>query len=672
MIIFLFFIAFYLGNVLTRSLLIVSVLIVVFLFFVFRRFKKAPLFICLGGVVLGFLLSIPLSIPNSSKFTTHSGFVIATKENYFLLSSGGERLYVYSKGHSYDLGDYLTIDGKKEELEFVTLESGFDFEDYLNKKGVFYSLNASKIEVKWHNFIRINECREKALSHFNKEERSIIGAILFSDGGDTTTSETLSNLHLSRFLSASGIYISLFAMILNYIFSLFMKDKYGEGITISLLAVYMVFTLPRFSVVRVVFLLLLKWINKHLLKKKFSYIEVLSFAGIVCLLFDHYLAYQDSFILGFAIPIISYLIRDIYPRNKVKSYIFRSLTIYLFFIPFEINYYHKIVVLSFPLQLISSPLFLLIGISSLLCFFKIPIYALDKLFVFLLRGYTLGIKGLTFGFLMPVFPEALTMLYYFGFTIYAYYQSLGCRPLERLLSYMLIGITLIHALPIENRLTDEVSFVNVGQGDCTLIRHHQKVMLIDTGGLTYSDIANNNLIPYLRKKRIYKIDAVFITHYDYDHYGALENLRKEYKINHLYDYDSSYPVNTGNLAFSNYNTYGVNNKDENDRSLVLGFNILQKDFLIMGDAPSWVEKEIMTDNKSIPCDILKVGHHGSDTSSSDAFIDYINPKEAVVSCGKNNKFGHPSKSVVVTLNKHNIKIRRTDIEGTITYKQLSI
>ena len=92
----------------------------------------------------------------------------------------------------------------------------------------------------------------------------------------------------------------------------------------------------------------------------------------------------------------------------------------------------------------------------------------------------------------------------------------------------------------------------------------------------------------------------------------------------------------------------------------------------MGDAPSWVEKEIMKDNKSIPCDILKVGHHGSDTSSSDAFIDYINPKEAVVSCGKNNKFGHPSKSVVVTLNKHNIKIRRTDIEGTITYKQLSI
>ena len=82
-------------------------------------------------------------------------------------------------------------------------------------------------------------------------------------------------------------------------------------------------------------------------------------------------------------------------------------------------------------------------------------------------------------------------------------------------------------------------------------------------------------------------------------------------------------------------------------------------------------KEIMNDNEKIPCDILKLGHHGSDTSSSDKFIQYISPKEAIVSCGKNNKFGHPSKSVVDTLNKYRIPIRRTDLEGTITYKELS-
>ena len=84
-----------------------------------------------------------------------------------------------------------------------------------------------------------------------------------------------------------------------------------------------------------------------------------------------------------------------------------------------------------------------------------------------------------------------------------------------------------------------------------------------------------------------------------------------------------------------------------------------------------VEKEIINHVNQIPCDILRVGHHGSNTSTSEAWIKYLKPKEAVISVGKNNKFGHPSKSVVDTLNKYRIPIRRTDLEGTITYKELS-
>lgn len=623
--------------------------------------------LCLGGIVLG--LGYSFIKPTYSK-KSYSGIVYTVKENYFLFNSGGERLYVYSKGHSYDLGDYLTISGKKEELDFTVLESGFDFKSYLNKKGVFNSLNPKHIEVKWHNFIRINESREKALSHFNDEERSIVGAILFSDGGESATSETLTNLHLARFLSASGLYISLFALGLNYLLKLFLKDKHAEIITISLLAIYLVFTIPKFSVFRVVFLLLLKWINKHKLKKKFTYLEVVSFGGLICLLFDHFLALQDSFILGFSIPIISYLIRHIYPSEKIKSYLWRSLTIYLFFLPFEIMYYHKVVVLSFSLQIISTPLFLLIGIVSLLCFFRIPIYAVDKGLIFLLKGYTGIIKPLSFGLLMPEFNVGLLIIYYVIYVVYLYYLTIGVRPIQRWLSIGMVAITALYAIPIENRLTSEVSFVNVGQGDCTLIRHHQKTILIDTGGLTYNDIANGTLIPYLRKKRIYKIDAVFITHYDYDHYGALENLQKEYKVANVYDYYSSFPISVNGLTFNNYNIYGTTSNEENDRSLVLSFNILNNDFLIMGDAPSWIENKIMNDHDKIPCDILKLGHHGSDTSSSERFIQYTSPEIAIVSCGKNNKFGHPSKSVVDTLNKYHIPIRRTDLEGTITYKKV--
>ena len=228
----------------------------------------------------------------------------------------------------------------------------------------------------------------------------------------------LKELHLARFLSASGIFLGAFYAFFKSILTRYMKDKYAEGISLGILSLYVIFTFPRFSILKMMLFLIARWINDHLLKKKYSYLTILSFIGLLCLCLNRYLARQDSFILGFAIPIISYLIRHIYPSEKIKSYLWRSLTIYLFFLPFEIMYYHKVVVLSFPLQIISTPLFILIGIVSLLCFFRIPIYAVDKGLVFLLKGYTGIIKPLSFGLLMPEFNIGLLIVYYAIYIIY--------------------------------------------------------------------------------------------------------------------------------------------------------------------------------------------------------------------------------------------------------------
>ena len=114
------------------------------------------------------------------------------------------------------------------------------------------------------------------------------------------------------------------------------------------------------------------------------------------------------------------------------------------------------------------------------------------------------------------------------------------------------------------------------------------------------------------------------------------------------------------------------NSEDNEKSLVIGFHNANKDFVIMGDAPISIEKEIIKHHSNVPCDILKVGHHGSNTSSSEEWIKYLTPEEAIISCGKNNKYKHPHKEVVNLLNKYKIKIHRTDLEGTIVYKQFSL
>ena len=249
---------------------------------------------------------------------------------------------------------------------------------------------------------------------------------------------------------------------------------------------------------------------------------------------------------------------------------------------------------------------------------------------------------------------------------------IGFRPLYRFLLIGKVSFLLLNAFPIINSVSSEVSFVNVGQGDCTLVRYHNHVTLIDTGGLTNTDVATSSLIPYLKKKRIYKVDAIIITHYDYDHYGALESLKKNYQVGVIYDYHSSFPVQVKEMTFNNYNYYARENAEENEKSLVIGFKMNQKNFLIMGDATSYVERQIVKNEVNINCDILRVGHHGSNTSSCDEFIKYVHPDVAIISVGKNNKFGHPNQEVLATLKRYNVNIRRTDLEGTITYQNMFV
>jgi competence protein ComEC len=137
----------------------------------------------------------------------------------------------------------------------------------------------------------------------------------------------------------------------------------------------------------------------------------------------------------------------------------------------------------------------------------------------------------------------------------------------------------------------------------------------------------------------------------------------------VYEYIKDYqkfPLNVGGLTLANYNVYPELWSEENDESLVISFKINNFSYLIMGDAPKKIETAIMKDNEYIPCDILKVGHHGSKTSSSREFINQINPKYSIISVGKNNRYGHPNKEVLENLD--NSKIYRTDEDGIIMFK----
>ena len=238
-----------------------------------------------------------------------------------------------------------------------------------------------------------------------------------------------------------------------------------------------------------------------------------------------------------------------------------------------------------------------------------------------------------------------------------------------------------------------VYFYDVGQGDSILISNNNNYTLIDTGGKT--SITNTEFnkseynmsekitIPVLKSLGISKINNLILTHGDEDHMKESINLVKSFSVDkvifntgEINNLESSLidELNIRNIPYYQ-NVDKVNDliflytkeyDNENDNSNVIYLNIDNYKFLFMGDASYIREKDIIDKYNLINIDVLKVGHHGSKTSSSKEFISYINPKYSVISVGKNNKYGHPNKEVLNNLKE--TKIYRTDLNGSIMFK----
>lgn len=637
---------------------------VAIIIFLWKRFSRKIAIIGLSIFFIGFGVSY---IKIDFKQETYSGFVVEAKENYFILSSKCERLYVKAKENNYEIGDYLAIKGEKKELDFTVIESSFDFGDYLSKKGIRYELTYKSIKVKFSNYIRMKQYKSWFLSQFNEDTKGVVSSILFSQDIGSETIDIMTDLHLSRLASTSGIYIYTFIAVLEYFLEKKIQEKWTKLISLGILSFYLVFTFPRFAVLKILVISLLRWINNYKLNKKISYPALIAISGFVFLLFDYHLAYQDGFILGYLITILFLFMRSIFEdKRKWQQKIISSIFIYLFFIPFELEFYNSIEPFSFANTLLFTPYFIVIAFVSLISFYGVPIYKLVNYIVFPLKYIFKPFEFLKCEIYAPNLSGPLLLFYYVLFMLLVYYISIKFKPIVMRLLIVFLSFMSVYFLPISNLLTNEVTFINVGQGDACLIRKQDTTILIDTGGNKYSDIATESLIPFLKKKRIYDIDLVITTHDDYDHSGALTSLKDNFIVKNYIKSAESFPLKFGGIELTNYNIYG-GGTDENANSLVIGFNLMHTSFLITGDAPIEIENKIMDDNRYIPCDVLKVGHHGSNTSTSDTFIKYLKPKEAIISVGKNNSYGHPHKSVLDILNRNHVTIKRTDELGTITY-----
>lgn len=238
-----------------------------------------------------------------------------------------------------------------------------------------------------------------------------------------------------------------------------------------------------------------------------------------------------------------------------------------------------------------------------------------------------------------------------------------------------------------------VDFVDVGQGDCTLIRTADAVILVDAGEAGTAD----TVVSYLKEKGIKNIDCCIATHPHSDHIGALYRIFEEFSVDtvllpdipdELIPTTSTYekfldglenvkniiPAGAGdNFDFGSLNLDilgPVKEYDDlNQMSLVSKVSFGNTSVMLTGDAETPAETDMLKKrNVDYSADILKVGHHGSKTSTSEKWLKAVHPQFAVVSCGLDNDYGHPHKSIVNRLEDFGVEYYRTDLEGHILFK----
>lgn len=233
----------------------------------------------------------------------------------------------------------------------------------------------------------------------------------------------------------------------------------------------------------------------------------------------------------------------------------------------------------------------------------------------------------------------------------------------------------------------KIDFIDVGQGDSILVRQNGHNMLIDTG----TNASTEDLISYLNKNNIKTIDYLVLTHPHEDHIGGADAVIRKFKVNNIYMPKVSTSTKTfrdvlramklkglkasepelqdifkvGDAKCTVYGPVSPIEGDLNTYSIVLKLTYGSTSFLFTGDAQASNEKAMIERGYDLRADVLKLGHHGSRTSTSKEFLEKVNPKYAVLSCGKDNDYGHPHGVTVNKLKNKNIPLYRTDEEGTI-------
>ena len=649
-------------------------------------------------LIIVLIISFPrLIIPKQSNYKTTSKEVIGVVEEYSyskdllkITISNKEKIIIYyylKDDNKIDikLGDKIKVLGEFRKPKPNTTKNLFNYQKYLYNKNVFYLVNASKIyklSSTKNIYYKLKQIIKK-----QTENSPYLKAFILGDKEDISKQATTSYQEngISHLLAISGMHITLLSsIVLKILKKLKITEEKRYLYTSILLIIYLMLIGLSASALRGVLFFILFSINKiyyFYIKPQNIFIVVLS----ISLLIDPYYIYDIGFSYSFLISLTLLLTASSITGNYLQRLLKTSILSFLVSIPISLYNYYQINLLSIIYNLFYVPLVsLIIFPLSLISLFIKPLIPIYNIFIYILEKSSIVLNEISLGKL--IFPKLPLIIYFIYLLIIIFIIKKLTIKENKYLLILIVLLFLHYTYPTLTRTT-YIKMIDVGQGDSILIHSNNESVLIDTGGSIDNDeskIVINTTIPLLKSLGIKKLKYLILTHGDADHMGEAKHLIDSFKVKNIlinngeFNYlEKELISKTDNIKIAKEGTIikcgditmvqlNTDLTDENDSSQIYYAMYKNYSILFTGDASLKSEDYILNNYDLSKIDILKVGHHGSKTSTGINLIDKLEPKIALISVGKDNKFNHPNQMVLDNLKTS--QIYRTDINGTITLK----
>lgn len=576
-------------------------------------------------------------------------------------------------------GDKIKVKGTLITPSTNTNQNTFNYQKYLYYKKIYYLVEATSINKIANNHNYLYTIKNTLYQKINKLKSSnYIKTLLFCD--NTLSKEIKESYRIngiSHLFSVSGMHINFFVSIIYLYLNKITYNKRIKYLITNIFIITYLILFPSSSLLRSAVMSILYSIN-YLLKLKIKKIDILLLTLGVSLLINPFIIYDLGYIYSYTITFFLVLSSStLKKKNKINKIIYISLLSFLVSIPITIYNSYEINIISILLNIILVPIISIIILPLTILTYIFPILdSILYLFTNTLETISLFISKINITKIIFPKPSLLIIVLYYIIFLLSYQNK----------KYFYLNIILLIIIYISPYLNSnfEVVMFEVGEADCHLIKYpyNKNTILIDTGKNEYK--IKNEVIPYLKSIGIKKIDYLIITHGDEDHIGGSITLINNFQVKNVIlnkgtftDIEKEliknlnkkkipYQININKINLSNHTIYLLNNtkyNNENDNSIITYFTYQKYKFLYMGDASITTEDNLLENYNLNNISILKVGHHGSNTSSSKDFISQINPSISLISVGENNIYHHPNKEIINNLSKS--RIYRTDINNMV-------